>query len=99
MIEVVCPVCKGNFVGCPVCKGTGIVHQRAKVEENKRRNEKSQKFAKRARKPYTKRDLKIIMDSENYSIKEAAKATHRSIKAVESLRYRLRKEEASYGQK
>ena len=99
MIEVICPMCKGIGVTCKVCNGRGIVHQRSKVEENKRRNEKSQKFAKRSREPYTKKELAIIMDCENYSIREAAKAVHRSIKAVETMRYRLRQKEASYGQK
>lgn len=91
MGECVCPLCGGHYIGCPACKGFGIILQRSKVEENKRRNQKSLKDASHNGKDWSKRDLEILADTEHYSIKQAAYVLKRSIKSVETMRYRLRK--------
>lgn len=91
MEKVVCPICHGTSCACVICNGTGMVIGYTGHEENKKRNQKSQKYAKCSKKEYRKGDLDIIMDYEHYSAKEAAYITGRSIKAVETMRYRVRK--------
>ena len=95
----ICPICKGQGCTCHVCKGLGFLKITPNSVIKKRRNAKSQKFATNSRTKYTAGDMKIIRDCENYSIKEAARLTKRSIKAIENMRWRLRKEAEADGQK
>lgn len=92
MREIVCPLCqsRGTSLICPVCKGMGIVHRKSESEKKKIRNERSRKTVVKSNRRLTKYELDIIKDSF-YSTAQAAKILNRSIKSVESIRYRIRK--------
>ena len=93
-IIIDCPVCKNTggigLLRCPVCKGLGIVKHRSDREKKKAKNEKSKKKASNAGKPFTKREILLLQNSD-YSTPYLANRLKRSIKSIENMRYRLKK--------
>jgi hypothetical protein len=74
-----------------LCKGIGTVIDKDEIRKWKERNDRSRLYANRGGKHYRKKDYLVLMDT-TISNAQAAKRLGKSVKAVESARYRLRKE-------
>lgn len=89
-----CPLCtKAGWFDphCPLCGGTGETQGLSERAKRKRRYEKSRANAKRKGKSYTDHDY-FVIENLNLSNAEVARKLSRSIKAIENIRYKLRKE-------
>ena len=93
-----CPFCKGieNNILCPICRGAGFIMVNPPHVKKKLQNNKSRESASRTKKPFGPIDRAIIADM-SISCAQAAKRLHRSIKSIESARYRLRQKEKEDG--
>ena len=94
MDKIICPVCKNgaDVLMCRICKGTGFVKPKIRSEYKKKRNDILRKRAYRARAFYTANEIELIKDSQ-YSISYLAKKLGRSLKAIETVRNRIKREE------
>ena len=91
---VPCPLCtKAGIIDlhCPLCGGSGETPHATPYIKKKKRNDKARARAKRTRRPYTARDYSLI-ENPYLSSGEVARKLSRSIKAIENMRYKLRKE-------
>lgn len=94
-----CPLCtsRGEIsLLCPVCKGIGEVRDIPSSERKKLRNNDSRLRASRTGKYLSKHDWALIEDA-TLSTATVARRLNRSIKSIESARYRLRKEKKGCG--
>lgn len=96
-----CPLCLHNGevnLSCPICKGIGEIRDIPPSERKKLRNNDSRLRASRTGKYLSKHDWALIEDA-TLSTATVARRLNRSIKSIESARYRLRKEKEGYGKK
>lgn len=94
-----CPLCKDEvqpFYMCPACRGFGVLEVTPQTVKNKRRQERTLKQAVRDGRKYTSLDMKYLTD-ENMSSMQVALKTHRTLRAVEEKRRRMRKEAEKKG--
>lgn len=94
-----CPLCSHNGevnILCPICKGIGEVRDVPPSERKKLRNNDSRLRASRTGKYLSKHDWALIEDL-TLSTATVARRLNRSIKSIESARYRLRKEKKGCG--
>ncbi len=102
-IEIVCPCCKGikPNLNCSLCHGYGTILTKdfkTKRKERQKRSEIRSIKSGKSHKPFTRREGHILRD-ERISTGEAARMLGRSIKSIESARYRMRKEEKKNAEK
>lgn len=88
-----CPLCKrhGRGLQCPLCHGAGLVVDVPKREYNKKRNQKTLKYAERNGKHFSLWE-KELLANQIYSSMVLARKLKRSLRSIENARYRMRKE-------